>query len=52
MYAANNPESPIPNPTIPLDPIQNHWVLVATGKKLSIKRKCVAKRKPTAIRER
>jgi len=30
--AANNPKSPIPKPTMPLKPIQNHCPLLAEGK--------------------
>ncbi len=47
--AANNPKSPIPRPTIPLKPIQNHCSLLAVGNRLPRNMICVIPKRQTAI---
>ena len=47
--AANNPKSPIPRPTIPLKPIQNHCSLLAAGNKPPRNMMCVIPKRQTAI---
>jgi hypothetical protein len=51
-YAAKTAESPIPIPTIPLRPIQNHCSLLATGNNSPIKTTCAQTMSPTAIKVR
>jgi hypothetical protein len=48
-YAANNPKSPMPSPTMPLKPIQNHCPLLARGSRVPSKTTCVQARSPIAI---
>lgn len=51
-YAANRPKSPMPSPTMPLRPIQNHWALLAAGSRTPRKMKCVDIRSMMAMVER
>jgi len=48
-YAANSPKSPIPSPTTPLKPIQNHCPLLARGTSVPSRTTWAHPRNPMAI---